>query len=73
MTLASPNSSHADLLHTSFGCLVSERPALLIHDCHGSTAAKMCECECDPGPLPPAAEHTVCTAMARLFYLREGD
>lgn len=44
MTLASPNSSHADLLHTSFGCLVSERPALLIHDCHGSTAAKMCEC-----------------------------
>lgn len=40
MTLASPNSSHADLLHTSFGCLVSERPALLIHDCHGSTAAK---------------------------------
>lgn len=42
MTLASPNSSHADLLHTSLGCLVSERPALLIHDCHGSTAAKMC-------------------------------
>lgn len=72
MTLASPNSSHADLLHTSLGCLVSERPALLIHDCHGSTAAKLCECVILAPYLLQLNIHST-VPKARLFYLREGD